>query len=226
VILSADDRFRRTFLERAIGCFDAHPEAVLVFTDQELIDQDGASIGTASLALDPEHDWVRDVSMELLLAPFIPGCGAIAPTRSLRALGGYDPSLPHTADTFLWRRLAFRGPVGHVSGRLLEHREHPDAMHLTTDPIELLNTEEVEQFDRLLRDPMLPPRVAAQRARLDALLAVARARARFRDGRYGACAGAFAAALRHDPRLWQPDHPMVVFARAYVARRRRGVRSG
>ncbi len=220
VILSADDRYRPAFLERALECFDAHPEVVLVFTDAELIDDHGHALGPASMTLDPDRDWVRDVSVELMFRPFIHGCAAVAPTESVRELGGYDPAFPHTADTYLWRRLAFRGPVGHVSGRLLQHREHARAMHLGTTLVELTTGEEVEQFSRLFRDPALPAAVAAQRSRLDAVLAVARARACFQRGRYGACAAEFGSAVRRDPRLWQADHPLWVFARDYARNHR------
>jgi glycosyltransferase involved in cell wall biosynthesis len=221
VILSADDRFHATFFEQAIACFDAHPEVTLVYTDAETIDADGHVLGDVA-PHDPdracEPPRVRDVSVELMFNPFIWGGAAVAPTRALRELGGYDPTLPHTADTFLWRRLAFRGPVGRVSGTLLQHREHRDAMHRTTTWVDLMTTEEVEQFARLFEDVTLPSAVAAQRARLDAMLAVYRARAGFRDRRFGAMLGGFASAVRRDPRLWQSDHPLRAFARDHARR--------
>ncbi len=221
VILSADDRYHPTFLERALACFDAHPDVSLVYTDYEVIDAHGEVRGVTAMTLDPDRDWVRDVSVELMFRPFIQGCAAVARTRALRDLGGYDAAFPHTCDTYLWRRLAFGGPVGHVAGFLLQYRVHTVGMHHGTSVVELMTTEEADQFARLFSDPALPAAVAAQRGRLEATLAVRRARAQFQARRYGASAAAVASAVRQDPRLWQADHPLWVFARDYARNHRR-----
>ena len=218
-ILSADDRFQPTFFERVLACFDQCPDADLVYTDAERIDADGRVIGGPATTLDPDHDWVRDLSVPLMFGWIIEGCGGVARTQALRELGGYDPAFPHTADLYLWRRLAFRGPVGHVTGRLLQHRDHPGAMHHSTTWLELMTSEEPQQIARLFRDPALPAAVASHRRRIDAALAVHRARARFRDGRYAAATTEFAAAVRSDPQVWQPEHPLRVFAREHAANR-------
>lgn len=221
VILSADDRYHATFLERALSCFDAHPDVQLVYTDTEVIDEHGRVRGRGRTALDPSHDWVRDLSVPLMSGWFISGCAGIARTATLRELGGYDPTLTHTADVYLWRRLAFRGRVGHVTGWLLQHREHPGALHRETTWLDLMTTEEPAQIARLFDDPALPAAVAARRHRIHAALAVSRARACFRDRRFGAMTAAFASAVLQDPKLMQPDHPLWVFARDYARNRRR-----
>jgi glycosyltransferase involved in cell wall biosynthesis len=221
VILSADDRYHATFFERALACFDASPDVTLVYTDAEIIDQDGRVLGISATTLDPDHDWVRDVSVQLMLCPFIRGCAAVAPTPLLRELNGYDPALFHTCDTYLWRQLAFRGRVGHLSGRCYQQREHRDAMHTTTSWLKLMTTEEPQQFARLFDDPALPADVAALRPRLEATLDVYRARREYHDHRYGAAASAFLAAAGRDPKLWEADHPWWAFARDYARNHRR-----
>jgi glycosyltransferase involved in cell wall biosynthesis len=219
VILSADDRYHATFLERVLACFDAHPEVGLVFADAEIIDEQGCVRDVGSTTVDPDHDWVRDVSVELMFRSFISGCAGVARTEELRALGGYEHALPHTADTYLWRRLAFRQPVGHVSGRLYQQREHADQLHLNTDWLDLVTTEEAQQLAWLFDDTALPAAVAAQRPRLAATLAVNRARVQFRDHHYRAMIAAFASVLRADPRIWQSNHPLWVFARDHARNR-------
>ena len=221
VILSADDRYHATFLERALSCFDAHPDVHLVYTDTERIDEEGRVLGKGQTALDPDHDWVRDLSVPLMFGWYISGCAGVARTSTVRELGGYDPTLTHTADVFLWRRLAFRGRVGHLTGWLLQHREHTGQLHATTTWLDLMTTEEPAQIARLLDDPSLPPAVAALEQRLEAALAVSRARVCYRDGRYGAMTAAFVSALSSDPKLFEADHPLRVFARSYVRTRRR-----
>lgn len=221
VILSADDRYHPTFLERTLACFDAHPEVVLAYSDYEVIDERGEVRGTATMTLDPAHDWVRDVSADLLFRPFIHGCTAVARTQFLRDLGGYDAAFPHTCDTYLWRQLAFVGPVGHVAGNLVQYRVHSRGMHHRATVVELMTTEEAEQFARLFDDPGLPAAVAAQRGRLEATLAVARARVHFQERKFRASAAAAASSVRQDPRVWQAGHPLWVFARDYARSHRR-----
>jgi len=208
VILSADDRYRPTFLERALDAFGAVPATTLVYTDAAIIDEHGRGCGAAATTLDPDHDWVRDVSWELMLCPFVPGGAAIARTGALRELGGYDPALPHTADTYLWRRLAFRGPVTHLTGRLFEYRDHSTGMHTGVSWPELMTTEEPWQYAALLRDPALPERVRARRSRLEAVLATHRARAAYAERHWRPVVAGLVAAVRHDPRVWEREHPL------------------
>ncbi|MDQ1431204.1 MAG: hypothetical protein QOF40_1806 [Actinomycetota bacterium] len=221
VILSADDRYHPTFLERALECFDAHPDVQLVYTDTETIDDHGHVLGRDGTSIDPEQDWVRDLSVTLMFGWFISGCAGMARTTLIRALGGYDPALAHTADVYLWRRLAFRGRVGHLTGWLLQHREHDGALHRATTWLDLMTTEEPAQIARLFDDPALPAGVAQQRRRIEAALAISRARAGFRDRRYGPITAAFGSAVRHDPNLLQADHPLWVFTRDYARNHRR-----
>jgi glycosyltransferase involved in cell wall biosynthesis len=219
VILSADDRFHPRFLERAHDVLEARPDAMLAFTDAEIIDEHGEVLGLAATTLDPDTDWVRDVSLELMLRPFVPGGAVVAHTRSLRALGGFDQALPHTTDTFLWRRLAFRGPIAHLTGWLFQHREHDLAMHTSVPWLTLMATEEALQYEWLLDDPAVPARVLAHRGRLEATLCVHRARVAFRDRAYAAMLVQFGRAIQHDPKIWQREQPMVAFGRDYLARR-------
>lgn len=219
VILSADDRFHPQFLERALAVLEARPDAMFAFTDAEIIDAHGDVVGVAATTLDPDVDWVRDVSLELMFRPFVPGGAVVARTEPLRALGGFDHALPHTCDTFLWRRLAFRGPVAHLAGRLFQHRDHGAAMHTSVAWLDLMTTEEALQYERLLADPAVPERVVAQRARLEATVHVHRGRVAFRDHDYAAMVRHFVRAVQRDPQVWQRDHPLVVFGRDYVARR-------
>jgi hypothetical protein len=128
------------------------------------------------------------------------------------------------ADTYLFRRLAFRGPVTHLTGRLFEYREHGKGMHEQVSWQELMTTEEPRLYAALLRDPSLPDRVRAGRRRLESVLAVHRARAAFAARHYGGAAAGLGAAVRCDPRLWQRDHALRTFARDYVSARAPGRR--
>ena len=92
-------------------------------------------------------------------------------------------------------------------------------MHTSVSWLDLMATEEVLQYERLLADPAVPARVLAQRDRLDATLCVHRARVAFRDREPVEMARQFARALGRDPRIWEHDQPLTAFARSYVARR-------
>jgi len=218
VILSADDRYHPHFLERAVSILDARADATLAFTDAELIDEEGSVVGVATITLDPDVDWVSDAAVELVLRPFIPGGACVARTEALRDLGGFEPRLPHSTDTYLWRRLAFRGPVAHLAGRLYQYRIHRESLHTTTTWLDLMVTEEALQHRLLFEDPAVPPAVVAQRGRLDATLSVHRARVAFRDREPVELVRQVADALRRDPRVWERDHPLVGFGRDYARR--------
>jgi GT2 family glycosyltransferase len=53
---------------------------------------------------------------------------------ALRAVGGYDPALPHTSDLAMWLRLASSGDVGHVDGAIQGlYRVHGASMQRTVN---------------------------------------------------------------------------------------------
>ena len=91
-------------------------------------------------------------------------------------------------------------------------------MHTTTTWRDLMVTEEALQYRRLLDDPAAPDAVLAHRHRIEATLSVHRARVAYRDRERLEALRQVADALRHDPRVWNRNHPLVVFGRDYSRR--------
>lgn len=169
VLLSADDRYHPTFLQRVVEAFDDHPEAGLVYTDYELIDQHGSVLPSGS-ALPHRASGLYD-DLELILdRPYILGCDAVARTQTLRQLGGYDEQLPRTADTFLWRQIATTAPFAYVHEKLYQYRRHETAMTRQVSRAAVLEREHRRQLERIFDGPEVSDRVRSLRRRASASL--------------------------------------------------------
>lgn len=118
VLLSADDMLTPGALRRAVAFLDATPSAGLVYG--HYVRFDGVSAlppvrtGTPSWKLYAGQEWLR--------RRFAHGNGCMASpevvvrTSVQRAVGGYDPSLPHTGDIEMWMRFATYGDLGYLRG--------------------------------------------------------------------------------------------------------------
>jgi glycosyltransferase involved in cell wall biosynthesis len=162
VLLSADDRYRPAFLERVVDCFDAHPDLAFVATYGERIDESGRVLGATSPLF--EDSGVYD-GLPRLFEHSIATCAGVARTASLRALGGYDAKLPHTSDTYLWRRLAISASIGYVHERLYERRIHERSLSREAARSRILVSEHIEQLARIFSAADLPARARALRRR-------------------------------------------------------------
>jgi hypothetical protein len=118
VLLSADDRLTPGALRRAVEYLDATPDAGMVYGHYLRFDgSDGlprARTGRPRPRTYDGQDWLR--------RRFRHGNGCIASpevvvrTSVQRAVGGYDPELPHTGDIEMWMRFAARADVGYLAG--------------------------------------------------------------------------------------------------------------
>lgn len=120
--LDSDDIIRPGKLSAAATALDRFPQADIVFTDFESIDEHGALLCesvlreyTAWPTLTCEHaedDWylVRQATLAraLVYENFIGTSGVVLRKQVLADLGGFDESLRYSEDRDLWFRIAHR----------------------------------------------------------------------------------------------------------------------
>jgi glycosyltransferase involved in cell wall biosynthesis len=219
VILSADDRYKPAFLERVVAWFDEHPDATLVTTHGDRIDEHGCVF--ASELAPFERSGVYDGLPLLFERTFVAASAGVARTATLRSLGGYDPDLSHSADAYLWRQLAIAGPIGYVHERLYERRFHAESLSRTARRSDVLETEHGDQLARIFSAPDLPPRVRGMRRHACSELHWKIAHAYFAERRFGRTAAHAALAIRFDRSIVRRHNP----ARALLRAAKRGAGS-
>jgi glycosyltransferase involved in cell wall biosynthesis len=221
VLLSADDRYKPAFLERVVACFDAHPDVSFVTTHGERIDENGRVFRTELAPF--EASGIFD-GLPLLFERSFASTAGVARTADFRALGAYDPAMPYSADTYLWRRLSISRPVGYVHERLYERRFHERSLSRELVRSEVLETEHTEQLDRIFSTPDLPARVRAMRGHAYSELHWKIAHAYFAERHLGLTVAHAASAIRFDPALLKRHHAVRALSRA-VRRAARRVRT-
>ncbi|MFC3501983.1 glycosyltransferase family 2 protein [Micromonospora krabiensis] len=134
VLLSADDLLTPSSLARATAVMEQHPEVGLVYGRAVAFSGDDlppARTTATSWTLWRGRDWLADrcgTGRNPLRSP-----EAVMRTSVLRAVGGYNPELPHAGDLEMWMRAATVSDVAFVGGAdQAYYREHAANMHLTS----------------------------------------------------------------------------------------------
>jgi glycosyltransferase involved in cell wall biosynthesis len=133
VLLSADDMLAPGALARSTALMEAHPSVGLVYGYAPEFTGGTPTPGdqrVRSWSIWPGEAWLRRIcrrGQNIIVNP-----EAVMRTGVLRRLGGYDPSLPHSADMDLWMRTAMVADIGRVNGPAQAYyRVHGANMHLT-----------------------------------------------------------------------------------------------
>jgi hypothetical protein len=140
VLLSADDALPAGALSRAVTLMEAEPSIGLVYGHpEEFSSEEPPSVreprswpgAQTSWTAWSGHEWVARMcrrGRNMLRSP-----EAVMRTSVFREIGGrYDDTLPHSADMYLWLRLAAHADVGRVNGmKQAYYRVHDANMHST-----------------------------------------------------------------------------------------------
>lgn len=154
--LNADDTYLPDAVRRAVAVLQAHPQAVAVFGDCDMVDAHGQ-----------------------LLAPYTTGpfdllslvCGAInripqpavfIRRAALAEAGWLDERLHLAMDFDLWLRLGLQGPLHYLPQRLATLRIHSDTKTLSRQAD--LGPEFLMIYQRLFARPDLPAALRAREA--------------------------------------------------------------
>ena len=132
VLLSADDALAPGALTRAIALFEHDPEISLVYGRVDSFEEDLPDFRQASswwTVWDGE-EWLRHLARRGRNLPTNP---EVVMRRSVyESTGGYDLSLPRSADMYMWLQAGARGRIGRVNGPVQAYyRLHASNMHLT-----------------------------------------------------------------------------------------------
>jgi len=128
LLLSADDLLVPGAFDRAIRVMDANPDIVMTYGDcVAWYDHlPLPPIDTARPFTWSRTNLVRE--MCTVVSNFVPTPTAITRTSSQKAIGGYDPTLPHAGDLEMWLRFAAHGGVAHIHSVQAIYRKHASAM--------------------------------------------------------------------------------------------------
>jgi len=130
VLLSADDALAPGSLARSAAVMESRPDVGLVYGHaQEFVDDLPTATGRAETwTVWDGSEWLDRIcrrGRNIIVNP-----EAMMRRDLFEELGGYDPTLPHSADMFLWMRAAARANVGRVNGPAQAYyRQHGDNMH-------------------------------------------------------------------------------------------------
>ncbi len=118
--LSSDDLLRPEAIARLTDYLDAHPEAVCVFPNSDLID---AKSRCLRRRICKPFDLVTTlVSQECHIGP-----GALFRRSALEAVGGWQEDLRLAPDREFWMRIALRGEIHMLDEDLALYRMHAQA---------------------------------------------------------------------------------------------------
>lgn len=155
--LDSDDLWSPTKLERQVAVARAAPEAGLVFSDSELIDASGRTIGRFS----DQYDFASmDLSgtrgyLELLRrGNFLASPTPFARAAMLRSLGGFNHSYQYVNDYDMWLRVARQHPLVVINEPLAKYRIH-DTQFTQRHP-DITLTEQTALLDPIFRSASYP----------------------------------------------------------------------
>ncbi len=133
----ADDEMQPGKIERQVAEFERHPRLGLVFSDFQVIDEDGRIVSPSFLAHygtfrrilragRREHGGLDEkrVASGLLRANYIGTSGVAVRREVLAEVGLFDESLSSSEDFDLWLRIARRYPLGYVDMIGHSYRQH------------------------------------------------------------------------------------------------------
>lgn len=152
VLLSADDLLTPGALRRAVDLLEAHPSVGFAYGYAQAFRDDARPPTPRTTphgwSIWPGSSWIERrcrLGRSGIFSPEV-----VVRTSLQQAVGGYNPQLPHHADTEMWMRLAARADVGYLRGvDQALYRKHPQNMSLTYDPLAQLHQARVA-FETIL----------------------------------------------------------------------------
>ena len=155
VLLSADDALTPGALERATALLDAEPSVGFVYGfPAEFVDElPPAKENVRSWTVWSGREWIDRrcrTGRNCVMNPEV-----VIRTSVQRAIGGYDPALPHSGDLEMWLRAAAVSDVGRVNGPAQAYyRIHDQSMQRTLHAGHLIDLEgRLAAFQKVLVGP-------------------------------------------------------------------------
>lgn len=119
--INSDDVYRQGAFSAAAGALAAHPEAVAVVGDCDVIDAQGETVGFLKARLDDPEDLLRFWEWDRKVC--IPQAATFIRRSALDAVGLFDESFDMAMDLEMWLRLARFGPIITLDTTLAAYRD-------------------------------------------------------------------------------------------------------
>jgi glycosyltransferase involved in cell wall biosynthesis len=133
VLISADDMLTKGSLARATAVMESRPDVGLVYGNPVIIygsDVTPARTAGSGARVWTGPEWIEAQCRRATSCIYSPEACVRASVH--RAVGGYNPALPHAADLELWLRIASAASVARVRGDQAYKRVHGSGMIQTT----------------------------------------------------------------------------------------------
>ncbi len=133
LLLSADDFLLPGALARAAAVLDADPDVGLAPGDIHIQWPGETAPGVFPDGRRPKRFTTRAAIERFAWANFVAAPTAVVRTSLQKALGGYRPEIPHTADLELWLRFALASGITYVRWAQAVYRRHGSNMSMGYD---------------------------------------------------------------------------------------------
>jgi glycosyltransferase involved in cell wall biosynthesis len=157
--LSADDLLLPNSISAAVDCLRQHPEAVLSYSDFNLIDPDSATVRRVTA---PECSY-RDMVVKMLCPP---GPGAFFRRTAFEKAGLWHTGYRQMLDFEYWLRLGLHGQFKRIPQILAAYRVHPGSQSFAATSI-IRPEEPVTIISDYFENPLVP--LAVRNSRIEAL---------------------------------------------------------
>jgi glycosyltransferase involved in cell wall biosynthesis len=184
VLMSADDRLTPGSLQRAADLLDAHPSVGLVYGNVIWF-QDDLPLPAARTSIRGWSVWHGKSWLEARFRHAQSGITSpevVVRTSLQKRVGGYDPRLPHLADTQMWLCMAANADVGYLRGvDQAYYRRHTGNMSTAYTPLPTMQQywlaydSALERCGEIVPDRERLSDLVHRRLAWEALLAAARA---------------------------------------------------
>lgn len=161
-LVSADDLVAPGALSRATDLMQAHTTVGLVYgITRSFCDRPpDVTDRLWSWTIWPGRQWLKAscrLGRNFIMSPEV-----VLRTDAVRGVGGYDETLPHSADLAYWLRVAVDWDVGRVNGCVQAfYRVHASNMHLTTFATMPVDLQHRRAAFETLRQTWASPRLEA-----------------------------------------------------------------
>lgn len=195
--LSADDALRPEAVSRSVAALQAHPEAVGVYCDYELISAESTVLRHVAA---PEFDYFAMLQRGVCA----PGPGAFFRRKAFEAAGPWNPAYRQMPDYDFWLRMGLFGTLLRVAEPLAYYRVHEQSQTFAAATA-VRSEEAIQIIAELFRRSDLLPEVRAAERRAASGAKLLASQYHLRAGRYSAGIRSLASAVRIDPsKIWEP----------------------
>jgi glycosyltransferase involved in cell wall biosynthesis len=152
-LLDSDDTWRPTKLEAFAGAIQAHPEAGLLYSSIEVVDEAGQW-----LRVNQARAMQGSAYLPLLMGNFLAASSCVIRRACLEGTAPFDPAMAPCEDWDLWLRIARGCPIEFVPGALTRF-EYTAADKITSNTAAWLEAHDRVVAKAFRLDPSLTPQV-------------------------------------------------------------------